>query len=167
MEDLRLRKSFNLKNGLFWFILFLSIVFSIFSFADICDKTLSGTILQKFTHSNAAHLLSNMVVFNFVLTTFDNTYDKSTTYRIVLFSFAINVLVVWTLRYHMNLECSIGFSGIIFSLLSYIILKTRGLNSDSLIWILSLSIPPLLITNTSFSGHFIGILCGIILYLIY
>jgi membrane associated rhomboid family serine protease len=167
MVDLRLQRTFSLKNELFLFILFLSIIFSIFSISDICNKTLSSTILQRFVHTNATHLLSNMIVLNFVITTFNNNYTKSNTFSIVLMAFVVNVMSIWILRYQYNLECSVGFSGIIYSLLSYIILKTKGFNSDSLIWIFSLSIPPLLITKTSFSGHLIGILSGIILYLIY
>lgn len=167
MVDLRLQKSFSLKNELFLFILFLSIIFSIIGISDVCNKTLSSTILQRFVHTNTLHLLSNMIVLNFVITTFNNNYTKSNTFSIILMAFIINVMLTWILRYQYNLKCSVGFSGIIYSLLSYIILKTRGFNSDSIIWIISLSIPPLLITNVSFSGHLIGIFSGIILYLIY
>lgn len=114
-------------------------------------KSISNKFLSILVHQNLAHITMNLISFAYMI---DNIK-----LRHILAAIFLNVtlfeLIMRIMAYHRY--CSIGFSGVLFSLS----VKYNGIPNT----IISLASAYLIISNASIIGHTIGFVSGLLLLL--
>lgn len=128
-----------------------------------------GILLSPFIHSDLKHLLSNTISLLLLLFIVSYFYSKSL-YKIVLLSILISGLGTWIIG---RSSFHVGASGIIYSLISFLIFKGLITKHYKLLSISFLVIFlyggslwymfPGVESHISWEGHLSGFLCGIFL----
>lgn len=134
---------------------------------------LDGIFFSPFLHTSSSHLISNSIVL-FVALVFLDLFYKRLRYRVLLFSVIFTGILVWFFGRN---AIHIGASGVIYSILGFLILS--GLLRGKIILIL-VSVILLfyygdvmyfgLISNSpnvSYESHFLGLIVGIFLAYLY
>ena len=128
-----------------------------------CGNTLMTRFINNFIHVDIEHLVYNLYAL-FVLSRVEREVGTQVFVSIVVFSLIVNT-VIETIVHSINSEipCSIGFSGVIFSVLTWELIAKRKLDYHLLFVIAAMIIlPALQDKKSSIVGHSIGALTGII-----
>jgi membrane associated rhomboid family serine protease len=151
--------------------LLITIYFS-YSFGSMtyipCNNDVFSNFLCSFIHIDATHLIYNLYAV-FALSRVEMILGSRQFLNLIFFILIMNSIFETILKHFIHsINCSIGFSGVLFGILFWEIISNNGLD----IFILSSIIPLILIPsfldkNTSLSSHFIGLLTGTISGYIY
>lgn len=153
-------------------IYLISAVLAIFLFIEkdetLCDKTLSKSFMRQLHHGNMKHLTSNLVA----LTSLSYSIERIITWQyyllIIITIYIISSFIDYLLSNQniIHINCSIGFSGIVFGILGWSLINQRGFDQKLLMDLAILMYPSLTTPNISFSGHLVGLLSGMLTYLL-
>lgn len=162
--------------GLLWVILIFDVIMPIDMYKlGILPRTISGLIgilLAPFLHANFVHLVSNTFIL-FVLSFIMMSFYRRLALKVVIYSILLGGFGVWLLArqsYH------IGASGLIFSLLTFILASGIFRKSPKSILIAVIiffmyggALWGVLPTTpgVSWEGHLYGALAGVLLAYIY
>lgn len=134
---------------------------------QICNKNFTDSFYRQFYHSGISHLYSNLVVFAQQTANLHVIlgYRK---YILLLALILVLITVIEYILYTMKIiNCSIGFSGVVFGIVTWSLLYNKGLNKTLIFDIILLLSSSIWDTELSFSGHLIGVISGFISYGIY
>lgn len=130
---------------------------------SICSNTLANGIQRSFIHGNTSHLVGNMISF-YYLSTLEEQIGSGNYLFLLGVILSITVLLEYSLDNTFNIPCSVGFSGILFALLTYQYSKNKNLNMGMLASvIISVLEPSLKDPRASLIGHGVGALTGLII----
>jgi membrane associated rhomboid family serine protease len=126
-----------------------------------CQKGLAYSFARTFIHSDWIHLLFNLYAFHDlsrILTRIAPNYD-------LLIAVITGLTVLGdNLLYRTDLvTCSIGYSGVVFGLITYLFMK-RVSYRELLINLGYLLIPSLIHPRLSLTGHLLGVAAGAVAY---
>lgn len=128
-----------------------------------CGTNIMTTFYRNFIHIDIYHLLSNLFAL-YALSRIEVKIGLKRFLLLISFLLVFNT-VVETIFYKINpsYKCSIGFSGILFGVLTWELCMTRQLNIYLIISIIILVCTPSLKSeNISLIGHAIGAFSGVV-----
>lgn len=128
-----------------------------------CGKNIGNVFFSNFTHIEYSHLISNIYSL-YAISRIERQLGMKKFICLLIFLLMFNTIVTWLARlYIKNWNCSIGFSGILFGLLSWEIFSNKSVDINIIISIVILVITPSINgKNISFIGHLLGAISGII-----
>ena len=142
-------------------MLFMVLIWAIKPAFQICQKGFVYSLARIFIHVNAPHLLFNLAAFYQIDRLIAD--QQATVVSLIIMVNATIDYLVYGLGYS---HCSIGFSGVIFGLITYLYLRQKISASDLIKNLSILLVPSMLIPNISFIGHLEGIISGFLVYLL-
>lgn len=128
-----------------------------------CGTSIHTIFMNNFVHIDGAHLISNLYAL-YAISRIEEKMGFKPFIWLIVFLLAFNTLVEYMLRNVIkDMNCSIGFSGILFGLITWELLTTRKLDVQLIISILiSVITPSFSNKKVSLSGHVVGALSGVI-----
>ena len=162
--------SINEKNTVtvtVFLIVTLSLVFLLYTFSIIktvpCGKDILSVFTGNFVHTNITHLISNLYAL-YALSRVEIQIGAKQFAGLIIFSLIFNTIIETVLRkLFPSIPCSIGFSGVLFSVVAWELVTSRELDwylISALVIIVVL--PSLENKNVSFIGHAVGAVSGVI-----
>lgn len=152
----------------------LIIIFLLYTFSIIkevpCEKNLKSIFLSNFVHTNVYHLLTNLFSF-YSIAYVEQKLGPKTFFGLIIFLLIFNTIFEFIVHsINKNIPCSIGFSGILFGLITYEFVSSKGKEIDIRILLsilLKTLIPSIQDKKASLLGHMVGAISGIIGGIIY
>ena len=144
----------------------LAAIFGLYSSGTInqidCRNTVGAAVVRDFTHTDLVHFLVNIVSFAYISGV--EAREGSLKYVAVVGGvLLLSALATVGLTALFNVQCSIGFSGVVLGLMAYALVSSETKQFwVPLIYLLVVSILPT-DGNVSISGHLIGIAAGSII----
>lgn len=128
-----------------------------------CGTSIHNIFMSNFVHIDAAHLISNLYAL-YAISRVEEKLGFKPFIWLIVFLLAFNTLVEYILRNVIkDMKCSIGFSGILFGLITWELLTTRKLDVQLIIAIvISVITPSIGNKKVSLSGHAVGALSGVV-----
>jgi len=129
----------------------------------LCEHSFGKSITRNFYHVNLAHLGINLMAFN-VLSRIEDIVGSGP-YILLLFMLLLISSVLDFIANLMfpTLKCSIGFSGILFGLLSWEMMALHDFDPSALLLlVVNVIAPTLRDPKASLIGHSIGAIAGVI-----
>ena len=145
----------------------LTVIFSLYLTTLIktipCQKDLMSSFLSNFIHTDITHLSINLFAL-YSLARVERDIGPKKFIKLLIFLLVLNTIIE-TISYNIfpSIKCSIGFSSVLFGVMTYELVTTKNLD-----WMLLASIigtvilPSLKHQNVSLAGHSIGAVSGII-----
>ena len=128
-----------------------------------CGTNINNVFMSNFTHIDLSHLMSNLYAL-YAISRVEKQMGFKSFFWLLVFLLIFNTLVTWLARvYIKNWKCSIGFSGILFGLLTWEISSQKSVDINIIISIVIMVVTPSLnSTNISLIGHTLGAISGVI-----
>ena len=128
-----------------------------------CGKDIMSAFYSQFVHLDINHLLANLLAL-YSLSRVERKIGWNNFTALLVFLISINVVIeVAVHKVRPNLPCSIGFSGILFGILTWEMVSSRKLDVIMLLSIIFMVVwPSMKSPNVSTTGHCIGAVSGII-----
>lgn len=128
-----------------------------------CEKDMISIFMSQFIHTDFLHLVSNLYGI-YSLSRIENKYGPKKFFILLIFLLFINTTAETVLHKIINSPCSIGFSGILYGVLTF---ETVCDKNDLDYVLLGSIITNMFVTkifksNISLQGHVIGAITGII-----
>ena len=116
------------------------------------------SFIRMFLHADPVHLLLNLYGFYHISKALHLIDREHLIFPVVL----INLILDYLVYGYGYSRCSIGFSGVIFGLITYLLLKISY--SDLIFNVGLLLYPSIIFPRISLSGHLIGVVSGLLIY---
>ncbi|HRN71328.1 MAG TPA: rhomboid family intramembrane serine protease [Candidatus Woesebacteria bacterium] len=127
-----------------------------------CQPNFFNSISRTFLHANLAHLTGNVVSLQQIGSILILSYGNTLFAKVTILITVLEIFTDYFLTRYFQINCSIGYSGVIFGLLTYLLITTRvPLNQLGIILAFQL-LPGFLSPGISNFGHMLGILNGVI-----
>ena len=158
--------SVSISVGIILIIVFLMYQTSILTTLP-CDKNILDVFASIFTHVEWSHLLSNLFAL-YVLSRIEIQMESKSFTWLLVFLLAFNTVVEYTVKNIFDIRCSIGYSGILFGLMTWEILMEKSISIEVMLSIVVIVFGPGLNNKKiSVEGHVIGAISGVIGALVY
>jgi len=142
----------------------LIFVFLIGKPINICHNTIAKSFIRTITHVNMAHLTFNLGSFNNVSDNLTKLMSMSKYLTVLVLIWILDILGDYLLTSNNLKHCAIGFSGVVFGLLTYLFLSSQN-SFEIIVYNLFLLLAPGFFSpHVSNTGHLMGIINGIIVY---
>lgn len=145
----------------------LVLIFSLYLTSAIkaipCSKNVIDNFLSNFVHTDLSHILANLYAL-YALSRVEIQLGPKKFFTLVIFFLLFNSIFETILhRIKKDIPCSIGFSGVLFGIMTWEIVSNKGLDFYIITAIAGMVIlPSLQNSKVSFSGHLIGAVSGIL-----
>jgi membrane associated rhomboid family serine protease len=142
------------------------VVFSLYFTTAIktlpCGQDVMSSFYSNFIHVEPQHLIVNLYAL-YALSRVEEKIGPRKFISIITFSLIFNTIVETSIYKWMNVPCSIGFSGVLFSILTWEMVTTKKLDLYLLSAVVSMVvIPSIMDKKVSFTGHAVGAISGVI-----
>lgn len=150
----------------FLFII-ITLIFSLYFTSVIkstpCGKNLGSVFVSNFVHTDFMHLVYNLFAI-FAISRIEREIGWEKFLALIIFSLTINTILETTLhRIDRNIKCSIGFSGVLYTMFTWQVITNKEFDVYMLSVIAgNILYPKLTGGNVSTSGHVIGVITGIL-----
>jgi membrane associated rhomboid family serine protease len=128
-----------------------------------CGKNMHEVFMGQFVHIDSVHLISNLYAL-YAISRVEQEMGFKPFIWLLIFLLSFNTLVEYIVRkLWKDLPCSIGFSGILFGLMTWELVSKKDLDRELILAIIIMVIGPSLKTkNVSLLGHSVGAVSGVI-----
>ena len=129
-----------------------------------CGNSISDVFASNFCHIDFIHLCSNIFAL-YTLSSVEKEMGYKSFVWLLIFLVLLNTLIEYMFRIVFAYkECSIGFSGILFGFMFYVIFSKQKFDIEIFVAaVITVSLPSMSGSHKiSLSGHAIGALSGII-----
>lgn len=143
------------------------VIFMLYSFSLIktipCGNDLLKTFSRNFIHIEKYHLISNLIAL-YALSRIEEKIGMKRFLLLIIFLLVFNTIIeTITLKLYPSFKCSIGFSGVLFGVLSWELVMTKKIDIYLVLSILLITVTPSLKNkNISLVGHMVGAFSGLI-----
>lgn len=150
----------------------LIIVFSLYLTSAIktlpCDRDMISNFFGNFVHTDPYHIMANLYAL-YALSRVEQQLGTKKFFSLIAFLLFFNTLFETSLHYiKKDLPCSIGFSGILFGIMTLEIVLNKGIDFYIVTSISAIVLlPSIQNPNVSLTAHIIGSISGIIAALLY
>ena len=107
---------------------------------NYCEPGILNGIKRSFSHVDPAHLLSNLIVF-YILSRIETSRGSIFYIKLIVQLFVLTAVMEYIIQRYCHIPCAIGFSGILYGLLAWEIMRKNNLSPKVIV----LSILPLVI----------------------
>jgi membrane associated rhomboid family serine protease len=127
-----------------------------------CGKDIHEVFMSNFIHLDMAHIMSNLYAL-YAISRVEQEMGFKPFIYLLIFLLIVNTIAEFFARYiWKDLPCSIGFSGILFGLITWELVSKKNLDVELLLAIVIMVVGPTLHSSkVSLSGHAIGAVSGI------
>ena len=144
----------------------LIIIFTLYKIGILtkipCETNIYEVFAGIFTHIELEHLILNISAL-YVLSRLEHLMGSKSFIWLLAFLISFNTLVEYIFRIIFKLKCSIGFSGILFGIITWEIFYEKHVNLEIILSIfLMVIIPSMHNKHLSIEGHFLGAVSGVI-----
>jgi len=130
----------------------------------ICDNGMAYSFLRTLTHGTTSHLLFNLGSFSNISEVLTALMGR-TTYALVLgLIWMLDVIADYLLGQNGLKGCSIGFSGVVFGLVTFLYFLNQNSLKTVIYNVFLLMAPGFFSPRISNRGHLIGAINGAIVY---
>jgi len=143
------------------------IVFSLYTTSAIkeipCGKTVMSSFMSAFVHTKPYHMAANLYAL-YALTRVEQEIGPKKFFGLILFILALNVIMEAGMhKLNPELPCSIGFSGVLFGVTAWDMVRTKKLDFFLITSIIGMvALPSFKEENVSLTGHAVGAASGVI-----
>jgi membrane associated rhomboid family serine protease len=126
-----------------------------------CEKDMTSIFVSQFIHTDFFHLASNLYGI-YSLSKVENKYGPKKFFSLIIFLLVFNTIAEGVLHRIINTPCSIGFSGILYGVLTFELVCDKF---DYLLFgsiVTNIFIGKVFKSNVSLQGHLIGAISGIV-----
>jgi len=145
----------------------LIIVFFLFNAQVItsipCGKGIEDVFMSNFVHVDISHLLANLYAL-YALSRIEQEMGFQKFIMLLIYLLVFNTLAEFLARkIWKDMKCSIGFSGILFGMLTWELVAKKKFDMQLMLAIVLMVVGPSLQNKrASLSGHVVGAVSGII-----
>jgi len=128
-----------------------------------CGTGIHHIFMSNFVHVDTVHLVSNLFAL-YAISRVEEEMGFQPFIWLVIFLFAFNTLAEYIARMiWKDMKCSIGFSGILFGLMTWELITTRKIDIELLLAIVVTVVAPSIGNKkVSLTGHTIGAVSGVL-----
>lgn len=128
-----------------------------------CGKDIHQVFISNFVHVDSVHLVSNLFAL-YAISHVEEQMGFQPFIWLVVFLLAFNTLTEYIARkIWKDMKCSIGFSGVLFGLMTWELITTRKFDLELFLAIVVTVVAPSLGNKkVSLSGHAIGAVSGVL-----
>jgi len=128
-----------------------------------CGKDIHQVFMSNFVHIDTVHLVSNLFAL-YAISRVEEQMGFQPFIWLVIFLLAFNTLAEYIARKIWNdMNCSIGFSGVLFGLMTWELITTRNFDLELFLAIVVTVVAPSIGNKkVSLSGHAIGAVSGVL-----
>jgi membrane associated rhomboid family serine protease len=128
-----------------------------------CKKNIPNIFINTFTHIDNKHLISNLLTL-WALSRVEKDMGFKPFLWLLVFLIIFNTIIEYIfVKLYKDVDCGIGFSGILFGIMTWEIVTKNDVSTEIILTIAILvAAPSLQSKNASLVGHIIGALSGII-----
>ena len=128
-----------------------------------CGEGILNTFMRNFIHIDIYHIIANLFSL-YALSRVEQKIGLQRFLILILFLLAFNTIIESAAKkVKPDLKCSIGFSGVLFGIMTWELITTKKLDLYLLLSIITIIIlPSLQNSKASLVGHAIGAVSGII-----
>lgn len=150
--------------------LFLSvsiiIIFSLYLTTAIktipCGNDVMSSFFSNFVHVDSYHLMSNLIAL-YALSRVERDIGVKKFIGLILFLLIFNTIAETIIhKAYPQMKCSIGFSGVLFGIMTWEIITKKDLDFILILSIVIMVIPSVQNPKVSFTGHAVGAIAGVI-----
>lgn len=147
------------------------VVFSLYFTTAIktvpCGNDVMSSFMANFVHIDPQHLIVNLYAL-YALSRVEERIGSKQFFALIIFSLIFNTIVESAIHRWRDTPCTIGFSGVLFGLLTWELVTTRELDLYLLAAVAAMVIVPSMVDRkVSLIGHAVGAVSGIISGLIW
>lgn len=143
------------------------IIFSLYTTTAIktvpCGDTVMSSFMSNFVHVKPYHMMANLYAL-YAITRIEREIGPKKFFGLVIFILGMNVIAETSMKkLKPDLPCSIGFSGVLFGITAWDLVRTKKLDFylvSSIICMVAL--PSFKSENISLLGHTVGAISGVI-----
>jgi len=152
-------------------ILILVVVFLVYKYYDLkkpCDSDIKSIFLSNFVTIDIGQLI--VVLYSlYSLSSFEMQVGSSVYLKMIMLSLMINsVLECMVHKYNSKIPCSLGFNGILMSLIIISLIMSKKISKIVMSVIVIIGIYMTFSSNNGkYVGHIVGAITGLFLSLIY
>ena len=119
-------------------------------------------------HLEWFHLIGNLLVFYF-FSIVEKHFGSGVFFTLIMTIWGVCVVMEWICRIYFRVECSVGFSSILFGLYTWMLVYDRkALDLEmTLLLTIKLGLPHLFSSNASLFGHVLGVISGLVVSLFF
>ena len=146
----------------------LTVIFSLYLTTLIktipCQRDIMSSFISNFIHTDISHLLVNLFAL-YSLARVERDIGPKKFIKLLVFLLVFNTIIE-TIIYKIfpTIKCSIGFSSVLFGIMTYELITTKKLDFMLLASVVgTIILPSLKNQNVSLVGHIIGVISGGIL----
>lgn len=127
-----------------------------------CNNDVMSVFMSNFIHIEPVHLMSNLYTL-YALSRVEQALGAKRFVTLLIFLLVLNTIIETTINKKFNVPCSIGFSGVLYGIMTWELVTQKQLDFYLITSILVMLIVPSL-TNQKISiiGHVVGACSGII-----
>ena len=128
-----------------------------------CGKDMQSVFISQFIHVDFLHLVSNVYGL-YTLSTVEQKYGPKFFFSLIFFLLTINALLESLFHKFFDTPCSIGFSGILYGVLTFDTVCDKN-NIDYVLLgsiFTNMFVTKIFKSNISLQGHIVGAITGII-----
>jgi membrane associated rhomboid family serine protease len=128
-----------------------------------CGSDFTSIFWSNFIHSDLYHLSANVFAL-YALSRVERKIGMRKFISLLVFLLFVNTLIEAGIKQiYPSMECSIGFSGVLFGIMTWELVQEKTIDSTLLLSIIALVIGPSLIDSSiSIVGHSVGAFTGIV-----
>jgi membrane associated rhomboid family serine protease len=128
-----------------------------------CGKGMREVFMSNFVHIDTMHLISNLYAL-YAVSRVEQEMGLQPFIWLLIFLLIVNTLAEFMAKRIWNdMPCSIGFSGILFGLLTWELVSKRKFDVEVFLAIIIMVVGPSLTSKkVSLSGHIIGAVSGVL-----
>lgn len=158
--------SASIKPVTSFMITVLIVVFAMYSIGVLKDIPCGEGVLKglnrTFIHANWKHIASNLFAF-IVLSRIEDRYGPKFFGILIVNLLVITTMIELLAFQFFNVPCSVGFSGIIFGLISWELMNEKDINLTLFLGLAGMVVyPTLQDSKASLLGHGIGAVAGLL-----
>ena len=131
-----------------------------------CGEGIFNSFIRTLVHGDSAHLIFNLLSFSNVSQMLNSVVMRSHYILVLMLIWMLDVIVDAILTHYKLKWCAVGFSGVIFGLITYLYLYAKIDPVEMFKSIALLLLPGLIYPNISNVGHIVGIFNGALVYIL-
>lgn len=127
-----------------------------------CESSYLSTLTRNFIHIQAFHIIANLFAF-YQMRQIELQLGLTSYLFLILALVVVQTTIEFIFNQYVDLGCSIGFSGVLYGLIVWMLINLPSNTRSGLLSILiSIVGSSLAMPNLSLSGHLIGFFSGFI-----
>lgn len=130
--------------------------------SSVCGKSICSIVKGTFIHADTGHIMSNIFAL-LTLVEIEQIYGSAFYLRLIIEIFTMDVILEYILKRIFNTPCSIGFSGVITGIYTWLYTRDKSFHPRRILGLaVNIVVPSIGNAKSSIVGHTAGAISGLI-----